>query len=93
MNMYKKLNEKEINILNEIIEITDCNYLQESYGELIDCNEFMLALEDLLKKYQKLEVEYQEYQEDVRMNYKFVGDESDYYDWDYARDMRGVLDE
>ena len=91
--MYKKMNEKEIDILNEIIEITDCNYLQESYGELIDCNELMLALEDLLKEYQKLEVEYQEYQEDVRLNYEFVGDDGDYYDWDYARDMRGVLDE
>jgi hypothetical protein len=53
----------------------------------------MLALEDLLEKYQKLEVEYQEYKEEVERDYKFVGDESNYYDWDYVRDMRGVLDE
>lgn len=64
-------------VVNKVSNITRTKYETDYW----DCPVLLLALEDLLRKYKKLEKEYLEYQQNVNDNYKRIN-VSEQYDID-----------
>lgn len=64
-------------ILKKVSDITMTKYESDYY----DCPVLLLALEDMLRQYKKLENEYLKYQTNVKENYKRI-DVSEQYDID-----------
>lgn len=55
-------------VVNKVSNITRTKYETDYW----DCPVLLLALEDLLREYKKLEKEYLEYQQNVNDNYKRI---------------------
>lgn len=64
-------------VVNKVSNITRTKYETDYW----DCPVLLLALEDLLREYKKLEKEYLEYQQNVNDNYKRIN-VSEQYDID-----------
>lgn len=64
-------------VVNKVSNITRTKYETDYWG----CPVLLLALEDLLREYKKLEKEYLEYQQNVNDNYKRIN-VSEQYDID-----------
>lgn len=66
--MYYSLNEKELERINEISDITGVDY--ELKNNLIPVDSLMAALEDMLYEYHHKEEELEDLQNDIENNYE-----------------------
>ena len=74
--MYQKLNEKQIERIKEIAEITKTNYELEK--KFIPVDSFFSIIEDLLSEYYKIKEDFESLEEKVETNYKPISNDEMY---------------
>lgn len=74
--MYQKLNEKQIERIREIVEITKTNYELEK--KFIPVDSFFSIIEDLLSEYYKIKEDFESLEEKVETNYKQISNDEMY---------------
>lgn len=66
--MYYKLNEKEKQIIEEIVKITSTDY--ELLGNFIPVDSFISIIEDMKCEYEMQKEKYEDLERDLESNYK-----------------------